>query len=111
MEKNIEKRIYKDFRKWVNMTPAAFEKWLHTEESKSVERGNDGDELADNKSGEKIIEILKKKISELTDTDYMLMEKVVDYIKRHTAQKPDGDLSETDWNYSLRNRGYDYRKK
>ena len=39
------------------------------------------------------------------------MQKVVGYIKRHLAQRPDGSLSETDWNYSLKNWGHDFKKE
>jgi|GEM_PF-5775710 len=30
---------------------------------------------------------------------------------RQTAQRPTGNVSDTKWNYSLKNRGYDYTKK
>jgi hypothetical protein len=105
-----QEEIYKEFKDQVNMTPATLEKWLKTEESKKVGWDSGDDESVGHKSGEKIIEILGKKKDELTDADYKHMQKVNSYIKRHTAQKPDGDVSETNWNYSLKNWGYDYSK-
>jgi len=102
--------IYNDFKELVNMTPAAIEKWLATEESKKVGWDSGDGESIGHKSGQKIIDILHKKKADLTADDYKHMQKVVSYIKRHTAQQPDGDLSETNWNYSLKNWGYDYAK-
>ncbi len=35
------------------------------------------------------------------------MRKVVSYVHRHLAQRPDGDVSDTPWRYSLMNWGHD----
>lgn len=35
------------------------------------------------------------------------MRKVVGYVKRHLAQKPSGDVTDTAWRYSLMNWGHD----
>jgi len=114
MEKLDEKEkseIYTAFKKLVNMTPAALEKWLKTEESKAVGWDSGDGESVGHKSGEKIVEILHAKKDELKEADYKHMQKVVSYIKRHSAQQPDGELSDTKWNYSLKNWGHDYSKK
>ena len=39
------------------------------------------------------------------------MAKVVGYVHRHLAQRPDGDVTETTWRYSLMNWGHDPTKK
>jgi len=111
MDQNLEKdSIYKDFKGLVNMTPAALEKWLQTPESKKVGWDSGDGESIGHKSGEKIVTILSKKKSDLSDDDYKHMQKVTGYIKRHMAQKPSGDVSDTNWNYSLKNWGHDYSK-
>ena len=111
MKEEEKEDIYKEFKEQVNMTPDALKKWLQTEDSKKVGWGKeDGGESIGHKSGEKIIDILEKKKADLDEADYKHMQKVNSYIKRHTAQKPDGDVSETNWNYSLKNWGYDYAK-
>lgn len=102
--------IYKEFKDLVNMTPAAIEKWLGTEESQKVGWDSGDGESVGHKSGQKIIDILGTKKADLKEDDYKHMQKVIGYIKRHTAQQPDGDLLETNWNYSLKNWGYDYKK-
>jgi len=103
--------IYDEFEKLVNMTPSALKKWLETDESKEVGWDSGDGESIGHKSGKHIIDILEKKKSELTEHDYKHMQKVNGYIKRHMAQKPDGDKTATRWNYSLKNWGHDYSKK
>ncbi|NEQ23777.1 MAG: DUF3140 domain-containing protein, partial [Microcoleus sp. SIO2G3] len=35
------------------------------------------------------------------------MKRVISYIHRHSAQRPDGDIEHTRWRYSLKNWGHD----
>ena len=103
--------IYETFNKLVNMSPAQIEKWLETEESNSVGQDSGDGESIGHKSGEKIIQIKKKNKAELTDSDYEHMQKVISYISRHSAQKPEGKIEDTRWLYSLKNWGHDAEKK
>ena len=105
-----EEEIYREFHDLVNMSPSELEKWLETEESKSVGQDSGDGVSIGHKSGEKIIDIKRKNKADLTDNDYEHMQKVVSYISRHTAQKPSGDVSETRWHYSLKNWGHDATK-
>ncbi|CAM3760472.1 DUF3140 domain-containing protein [Mucilaginibacter galii] len=111
LEDNEKKEIYNDFKELVNMPASAIEKWLKTDESKKVGWDSGDGESVGHKSGEKIISILRKKKDELQEADYKHMQKVVAYIKRHSAQKPSGNVADTNWNYSLKNWGHDYTKK
>ena len=111
LEDNEKKEIYSDFKELVNMPASAIEKWLKTDESKKVGWDSGDGESVGHKSGEKIISILHKKKDELQEADYKHMQKVVAYIKRHSAQKPSGNVADTNWNYSLKNWGHDYTEK
>ena len=51
-----------------------------------------------------------QKKADLTEDDYAAMRKVVGYVKRHSAQRPDGDVTDTPWRYSLMNWGHDPKK-
>ena len=110
MENSEQQKIYAEFKSLVNMSSAQIEKWLMTNESKAVGWDSGDGESVGHKSGEKIVKILGNKKDELTNADYIHMQKVNGYIKRHKAQKPNGNLAESNWNYSLRNWGYDYQK-
>ncbi|WP_295788965.1 DUF3140 domain-containing protein [uncultured Microbacterium sp.] len=105
-----EDQTREDFDEAVNMTASELKKWLDTDESKSVGQKKDGGESTGHESGRHIVRILEKKTSDLTDDDYAHMRKVVGYVKRHSAQRPKGDVTETDWRYSLMNWGNDPKK-
>jgi hypothetical protein len=109
MEKDKQEEVYKEFKEVVNMTPAALEKWLNTDESQSVGWDSGDGESVGHKSGERIIELLGKKKSELNESDYQHMQKVQGYVKRHLAQRPN-DPENSNWDYSLKNWGHDYSK-
>lgn len=103
-----DKQATGEFKKAVNMSAEKLEKWLDTEESKKVGYKNDGeDESVGHQSGKRIVEILQKKQADYTADDLKHVHKVVGYIHRHLAQKPDGDITETNWRYSLMNWGHD----
>lgn len=102
-----------EFHDAVNMSASELEKWLETDESKSVGyKGDDGSdtESVGHRSGERIVEILRKKKSEISDDDRAHMQKVVGYVHRHRAQRPDQSreaLAHANWTYSLKNWGHD----
>lgn len=101
--------IYSQFKEQVNMTPSELEKWLKTEESKSVgQDSGDGNSIG-HKSGEKIVQILRKKRADLTDDDEAHMHKVHSYISRHSQQGPESKdkIEHSRWRYSLMNWGHD----
>jgi hypothetical protein len=102
-----EKVTWREFRDTVNMTAAELEKWLGTEESKKVGQKGGSGESTGHASGRRIVELLRRKKSDLTNDDYAHMRNVVGYAHRHLAQRPSGDISDTSWRYSLMNWGHD----
>jgi Protein of unknown function (DUF3140) len=113
MAQKNEDKIYEDFKNAVNMTPAALEKWLNSEESLKVGwKGDDGKgdgESVGHQSGKQIVQ--RKRKSELNAADYRHMAKVVGYVKRHMAQGPEKNVEQSRWRYSLMNWGHDPLKK
>ncbi len=96
------------FKAAVNMTASQIEKWLDSAESQEVGQKKDGaQESTGHESGRQIIAILGKKKADYTDDDLHQMARVVSYVHRHQAQRPDGDIKETPWRYSLMNWGHD----
>ncbi|MDG4826969.1 DUF3140 domain-containing protein [Asanoa sp. WMMD1127] len=97
-----------DFGKAVNMTAGELERWLRTDDSRSVgQKPASGGESTGHASGRRIVDLLRTKKSDLTDEDRAHMRKVVGYVKRHSAQRPKGDVTDTTWRYSLMNWGHD----
>lgn len=101
-----DETVGQDFDEAVNMTAGQLADWLDTDESAAVGQ-DDGGESVGHRSGRRIVEILQKKKGERTGSDEEHMRKVVGYVHRHLAQRPDGDVSETRWRYSLMNWGHD----
>ena len=104
-----------EFRRVVNMTPGALRTWLAGGDSHSVGMTPDGQRVTGEGSGEsvghhmggRILEIRERPKGKLTDADYADMRKVIGYVHRHGAQRPDGDVTDTRWRKSLMNWGHD----
>jgi Protein of unknown function (DUF3140). len=107
-------KVRKDFDEAVNMGPAEIETWLKTEASRAVgwkgEGGSGRGESVGHASGRRIVNILRKRNDELNPDDYAHMRKVVGYIRRHSAQRPDNVVTSR-WRYSLMNWGHDPMKE
>jgi Protein of unknown function (DUF3140) len=100
-----EEQVIEEFGEAVNMSRKELEEWLETEESKSVGQGSG--ESKGHESGLRIVEILGKNKSDYTDDDIDHMGRVVGYVHRHQAQKPQSDVEDSNWRYSLMNWGHD----
>jgi len=102
-----EQTLQQEFSQLVNMTASELKQWLTTEESKSVgQKKNGANESTGHQSGRQIVGILEKKGSDMSEEDLHEMKRVVSYIKRHLAQRPD-EVAGSNWAYSLKNWGHD----
>ena len=103
--------VWGEFREAVNMTPEELEDWLASDESQEVGQKSGGSgESTGHESGRRIVRILRTDKAELTDDDAAHMRKVVGYVKRHSAQRPDAsddELEHARWTASLKNWGHD----
>ena len=102
-----EEQIIEEFGEAVNMSRKELEDWLETDESRSVGQSDGGDESKGHESGRRIVELLDKNKSDYSDDDIDHMRRVVSYVHRHQAQKPEGDVKNSNWRYSLLNWGHD----
>jgi len=108
-----------EFKRVMNMTPAALRKWLDSPDSHAVgmtpegervtrDSGHDGgEESVGHGMGRRILELKAKKQADLSGDDLAAMRKVVGYVHRHSAQRPHGDVTDTRWRKSLMNWGHD----
>jgi hypothetical protein len=104
-------KVHREFDRAVNMTAREIGNWLKTVESRKVGFKRDGaSESIGHASGRRIVDILGKKVSELSDDDYAHMRKVVGYVHRHRAQRPE-NIYTSRWRYSLMNWGHDPTKE
>ena len=107
-------KVRAEFARAVNMSAGELKTWLATDESLKVGwKGPDGKgsgESIGHASGRRIVSLLAKKANELTDDDYAHMRKVVGYVHRHRAQRPE-NVYTSRWRYSLMNWGHDPTKE
>ncbi len=104
-----------EFHRVVNMAPARLRAWLASDASASVGMTHDGErvtgpqqgESVGHHMGERILAIHATPPSDLTEADLADMRKVVGYMHRHLAQRPQGDVTESRWRHSLMNWGHD----
>lgn len=107
MDKN---KVRREFDLAVNMTAGEIERWLKTDQSRAVGFRKPGArESVGHASGRRIVTILRKPATELDDGDYAHMRKVVGYVHRHRAQRPE-NIYTSRWRYSLMNWGHDPTK-
>ncbi len=107
-----------EFRRVVNMPPAALRRWLASGDSRAVGMTPEGERVATpaqhesvgHHMGERILALRAKKAVALDDADLADMRKVVGYVHRHMAQRPNGDITDTRWRKSLMNWGHDSLK-
>ena len=103
-----ERAIRRDFDALVNLTPEALKAWLETPQSLRVGMIRRGEsESVGRQSARRILEILATPVEDLVDADYRHMKKVIGYCRRHLAQRPWGDVTDTRWRWSLMNWGHD----
>lgn len=103
-----EAEIRQAFGRLANLTNAELTAWLKTPQSQKVGMVRKGEtESVGRQSARKIIAIRDKKVADLTDADYRHMKKVIGYCRRHLAQRPWGDVTDTRWRWSLMNWGHD----
>ncbi len=104
-------QIIEDFQEAVNLSASELKQWLKTKESNSVGRKDKQGKIKGRKSGKKIIKLLSQDRAKYQKKDLKHMKKVVGFIHRHLAQKPDGEIESTPWRYSLMNWGRDPLEK
>ncbi len=104
-------RTREEFDDAVDMTAHELERWLGSDESKEVgQKSGGGGESTGHEMGRHVVHVLKSKQADLTDADHEHLRKVVGYVHRHLAQRPDGDVTDTRWRHSLMNWGHDPEK-
>ena len=104
--------VLRDFRQAVNMDAAALREWLGTEESREVGFVHEGEsESVGHEMGRHIVQLLQHPPKSPSEEQVAQMRKVVGYVHRHMAQRPEGDVEHTRWRYSLMNWGHDPLKR
>ena len=104
-------QLWSRFHAVVNMAPAELEEWLESEQSRRVGFTRPGEsESIGHASGRRIVGLLRKRKAELDDGDLAHMRKVVGFVRRHSARRPENVVTSR-WRYALMNWGHDPLKE
>ena len=98
--------IWPDWQRAVNLDAEVLERWLDTAESRTLGETGD-DEVTGHSSGRRSVHVLRTARSDLTRADVAHMKVVVGHVHEQLAHRPDGDVTDTPWRYSLMNWGHD----
>ena len=100
--------LEREFRRLVNMSPAELAAWLERPESRRVGMVRRSEtESVGRQSARKILQILATEPGDLSEGQHAHMKKVIGFHRRHLAQRPAGDVTNTRWRWSLMNWGHD----
>ena len=102
-----EDQIYNEFRELINMGAGELGKFLYSKESKLVDAEPIEADIPARKGGDRTIKILRKKRFELTKTNFEHMERATEYINKKLSERPEGDVTESIWRYTLMSWGHD----
>jgi hypothetical protein len=103
-----EAAIRAEFSRLTNMSQSELRAWLDTAQSRKVGMVRPGEtESVGRQSARRILDIRDRGPDDLAESDYTHMKKVIGYCRRHLAQRPWGDVTDTRWRWSLMNWGHD----
>jgi hypothetical protein len=98
-------RLWDDFHGVVNMTSRELQEWLQTTAS-----GPGTEALPDQagpETGRRVVEILGKRRTDLTDADVEVMQHVVELVRSQHPDPDTGDHDDAGWRHRLMTVGHD----
>lgn len=99
--------VWERWQALMNVPADDLEAWLDTPQSWSVGFKGHGEESVGHASGRRNLALLGKERDELGPEDWRQVRRTVGFIRRHLAQRPEGDVEDTRWRWSLLNWGHD----
>lgn len=101
----VSAELWDEFHKVVNMTSRELQEWLSVESA-----GEEVEELPDKAgrpTGRRVLEVLGKRRTDLTEDDVRVMEHVVGVIRSQRAAELDPKAGSAEWRHSLMDIGHD----
>ncbi|URM92365.1 DUF3140 domain-containing protein [Streptomyces sp. MRC013] len=101
----ISAELWDEFHTVVNMTSRELQEWLSTQAA-----GEETEELPDRagpRTGRRVLEILGKRRTDLTEDDVAVMRRVCDVVRSQRDTDLEPRAGGTDWRHGLMNIGHD----
>lgn len=97
---------WEDFHRVVNMTSDELRSWLLTDAS-GEEAFPDEPETGVSELGSLVVDLLRKRKVDLTDSDADAMRQVVEYVEEHLDEAPPDGAANERWRHELMTVGHD----
>ncbi|TYK46782.1 DUF3140 domain-containing protein [Actinomadura decatromicini] len=98
---------WEDFHRLVNMTSDELRNWLLTDASGEEAFPEPGPGPGVSELGARVVDILRKRKVDLTDSDTDVMRRVVDYVEDRLDDPPREGLRDDAWRHALMTVGHD----
>ena len=101
----VDDRLWQEFHDAVNMTSRELQDWLQTAAS-----GTDTEALPDQAGpevGRRVVEVLGKRRTDITDSDAAVMTNVIDLVRREDPGPDGGHAGDDAWRRRLMTVGHD----
>ncbi|AXK35116.1 DUF3140 domain-containing protein [Streptomyces armeniacus] len=101
----VSDELWDEFHTVVNMTSRELQEWLRAEDA-----GEETEELPDRagkRTGRRVLEILGKRRTDLTDDDARVIERVCDVVRSQRPPELDPKSGGADWRHGLMDIGHD----
>jgi hypothetical protein len=104
-ESRVDDELWNEFHTVVNMTSAELEEWLLVEASDQTNEAVP--EQDEPPLGRRVVHILGKRRTDITDEDAEVMRAVVDLVRRERDEDLEPVAGETSWRHRLMRVGHD----
>ncbi|GGP72154.1 DUF3140 domain-containing protein [Saccharothrix coeruleofusca] len=97
--------LWDEFHRVVNMTSLELEEWLRTRSA-----DEDAEQLPDQAgtpTGQEVLRVLRKRRTDLTEQDVLVMRKVVDRVRAERREDLEPTAGQAPWRHRLMSIGHD----
>lgn len=105
MTHKVDDELWDEFHRVVNMTSRELSEWLRVRDSGEVAEVQP--DQAGTETGQKVVHILAKRRSDLTDDDVHVMEKVVAKVHDERREDLEPTAGQANWRHRLMTIGHD----
>lgn len=98
---------WEDFHRLVNMTSDELRTWLLTDASGEEAFPADGPGPGVSELGVRVVDVLRKRKVDLTESDGEVMQEVVDYVEDRLERRPPHAERDEEWRHALMSVGHD----
>jgi hypothetical protein len=105
MSVQVPDQVWEDFHQVVNMTSRELEEWLRTRDS--TEEAEAYPDRAGTPTGRRVLAILAKRRTDLTEQDAAVMRRVIETVRSRRTPELEPKAGDPNWRHRLMTLGHD----